>query len=171
MKDYILKNGLILGAVNVILLFVAYSIGVDFILNSWWGFIQFLVPLFFLIYLCVEYKKIVGGFINFKSTFFLVFGLLAASGFIHTFFSIILYNLIDVDFAVLLQEATIEKTINLLEGLGSESMIEESIEALESQNNYSAKNLTTGYFFGLPFQAILALIISAFIKKDNPEIE
>ncbi len=171
MKDYILKNGLTLGAVNVVLLFVAYSIGVDFILNSWWGFVDFFVPLFLLIYFCIEYKKIVGGFINFKATFFLTFGLLIASGFIDAFFSVLLYNFIDVDFAVLLQEATIEKTMELLESLGSESMMEESIEALESQNNYSAKNLATGYFFGLPFQAILALIISAFLKKDKPEIE
>jgi hypothetical protein len=160
-----------LGGVNVILLFVAYSIGVDFILNSWWGFVDFFVPLFLLIYLSIEYKKIVGGFITFKATFFLTFGLLIASGFIATFFSVLLYNFIDVDFAVLLQEATIEKTMELLESLGSESMMEESIEALESQNNYSTKNLATGYLLGLPFQAILALIISAFLKKDKSEIE
>lgn len=166
MKDYILKNGLTLGGLKVILLFVSYSIGVDFILNNWWGFVQFFLPLFLLLYFCIEYKKILGGFINFKTAFVLVFGLIASSSFILSFFTILLYNFIDVDFAVLLNEAAIEKTITLLEGMGSESLIEESVVALEEQDSNSVGSLAKAYFFGLPFYAI-----TAFIKKDKPEVE
>ena len=40
MKDYILKNGLILGSISIILLVASYAIGVDFFLNNTWSIIK-----------------------------------------------------------------------------------------------------------------------------------
>ena len=42
MKDYVLKNGLVFGAIQVAMLFVSYLIGIDFMLQTWWGVFQFL---------------------------------------------------------------------------------------------------------------------------------
>ena len=58
MKDYILKNGLILGSISIILLVASYAIGVDFFLNDTWSIIKGILPYVVLIFLVIEYKKI-----------------------------------------------------------------------------------------------------------------
>ena len=39
MKDFVLKNGLTLGAIQVVMLFVSYSMGIDFMMQTWWGIV------------------------------------------------------------------------------------------------------------------------------------
>ena len=168
MKDYILKNGLVLGAVYIVLSSIAYSIGVSFTLSTSWSIIQFVVPIAILIYMLVFYKKMMGGFINFNHSFILVFGLIASSSFIHMVFNIILYNYIDPNFSILLQEATIEKSIELMQGFASESAMEEMITTLENQDSFSPRSLASAFGYGLVLNAILSLIIAAFFKKDAP---
>ena len=97
MKDYILKNGLILGSISIILLVGSYSIGVHFFLNDTWSIIKAFLPYLILIYFVIEYKKIVGGYISFKDTFTVTLGISVAGAFLTTFFSILLFNFIDPD--------------------------------------------------------------------------
>ena len=83
-------------------------------------------------------------------------------------FNIILYNYIDPNFSILLQEATIEKSIELMQGFASESAMEEMITALENQDSFSPRSLASAFGYGLVLNAILSLIIAAFFKKDAP---
>ena len=172
MKDYILKNGLILGLVNVVLLLLSYSVGVDFFLNESWSIIKPIIPYILLIYLIIQYKKMIGGFISFKETFTVTLGTAVCGAFIATFFSILLFNFIDPDFAVLLKNATIEKMAIQLDQLPESnpmySIMETLIEQTQEEDIYSASNQASAFFYSLFFHIVFSLIIAAFIKKDKP---
>ena len=172
MKDYILKNGLILGSLSIVLLVVSYTVGVHFFLNDTWSVIKGLLPYVILIFLVINFKKLVGGFISFKETFTVTLGISVAGGFITTFFSILLFNFIDPDFALLLKEFTIEKLVVQLDQLPESnpmySILESLIEQTQEEDIYSISNQARGFFYSLFFHIIVSVIIAAFVKKDKP---
>ena len=172
MKDYILKNGLILGSISIILLVASYAIGVDFFLNNTWSIIKGIFPYVVLIFLVIEYKKLVGGYISFKETFTVTLGISVAGAFLSTFFSILLFNFIDPDFAVLLKDFTVEKLAVQLDQLPESnpmySVMETLIEQTQEEDIYSISNQASALFYSLFFHIIFSAIIAAFIKKDKP---
>ena len=172
MKDYILKNGLILGSISIILLVASYAIGVDFFLNDTWSIIKGILPYIVLIFLVIEYKKLVGGYISFKETFTVTLGITVAGAFLSTFFSILLFNFIDPDFAVQLKDFTVEKLAVQLDQLPESnpmySVMETLIEQTQEEDIYSISNQASALFYSLFFHIIFSAIIAAFIKKDKP---
>ena len=171
MKDYILKNGLILGSISIILLVASYAIGVDFFLNNTWSIIKGIFPYVVLIFLVIEYKKLVGGYISFKETFTVTIGITVAGAFLSTFFSILLFNFIDPDFAVQLKDFTVEKLAVQLDQLPESnpmySVMETLIEQTQEEDIYSISNQASALFYSLFFHIIFSAIIAAFIKKEN----
>jgi len=172
-KDFVLKNGLVLGSIQVTMLFVSYLMGVDFMMKNWWIiFKTYLIPIGLVVYFVLEFRKLQAGYATFKESFTVTFGIFAAGGFILTFFSILLYNFIDVDFAIMFKEASIEKFYQMMQDFGvPEAEIDEGIKMLEEQDTFSATNLAKGYFYNLPLYIIGSLVIAAFIKRNKPELE
>lgn len=168
MKDYIFKNGLILGAFMIFISLTSYIMGVDFKLSLIWNLIELITPLVFLIVLINQFKKINLGYLNFKNSFIVCFGLLAASTFIHTFFKILLFNYVDPSYGIILQEATIQKLIVVMSDFFPDDVIDELIVDLESQNSFSVSSLSKGYTSSLFFFVFLSLIIALFVKKEAP---
>ena len=172
MKDYILKNGLILGSISIILLVASYAIGVDFFLNDTWSIVKGILPYIVLIFLVIEYKKIAGGYISFKETFTVTLGITVSGAFLSTFFSILLFNFIDPDFAVQLKDFTVEKLAVQLDQLPESnpmySVIETLIEQTQEEDIYSISNQASALFYSLFFHILFSAIIAAFIKKDKP---
>lgn len=172
MKDYIFKNGLLLGAFLVFISLTSYLFGVDFKLSLPWSLVELFAPLSLLIFLMLSYKKKNLGYLKFNPAFVVCFGLLAASSFIHTFFKILLFNYIDPSFALMLQEGTIQKLIEMMSGFLPDDAIEDMVAELESQNSFSVSTLTKGFTSSLIFYVFLSLLIAVIIKKDPPiEIE
>ena len=172
MKDYILKNGLILGSISITLLVASYAIGVDFFLNDTWSVIKGILPYVVLIFLVIEYKKLVGGYISFKETFTVTLGITVAGAFLSTFFSIRLFNFIDPDFAVQLKDFTVEKLAIQLDQLPESnamySVMETLIEQTQEEDIYSISNQASALFYSIFFHIIFSAIIAAFIKKNKP---
>ena len=172
MKDYILKNGLILGSISILMLVVSYTLGVDFFLNDTWSIVKGILPYLVLIFIVINYKKLSGGYISFKETFTITLGIAVAGAFISTFFSILLFNFIDPDFAVLLKDFTIEKLIVQLDQLPESNpmygVMETLIEQTQEEDIYSVSNQASAFFYSLFFHIIISAIIAAFIKKDKP---
>ena len=172
MKDYVLNNGLILGSISIILLSVSYGLGVDFFLNDTWSIIKAIIPYFVLIFLVIQYKKLVGGYISFKETFIVTIGITVAGAFLSTFFSIILFNFIDPDFAIQLKDVTVEKLVIQLDQLPESnpmySVMETLIEQTQEEDIYSVSNQASALFYSLFFHIIFSAVIAAFIKKNKP---
>ena len=125
-----------------------------------------------LIFLVIEYKKLVGGYISYKETFTVTLGITVAGAFLSTFFSILLFNFIDPDFAVQLKDFTVEKLAIQLDQLPESnpmySVMETLIEQTQEENIYSISNQASALFYSLFFHIIISAIIAAFIKKDKP---
>lgn len=172
MKDYILSSGLKIGALYIFLTVFAYVMGVDFHLNVSWSIIKPIIPYCLLFFFVLRYKKLVGGYLSFKETFTVTIGSIVAGAFISTFFTILLFNFIDPDFAVLLKDSTIEKMVVQLEELPESNAMygymENLIEQTEKEDIYSISNLASAFFYSIFFHIIFSLIIAAFVKKDKP---
>lgn len=172
MRDYILKNGLTLGIVQVVMVLISYMMGIDFMISSWWGVVQFVVVVSLILYLAIQFRNAQGGFATFKECFSVLFGMYAAGGFILTFFNILLYNFIDPELSVMMQEAIIEKAYEMMAGFGAaDASVEEAMEKMAEQNRFSAASLAQGYLFSMPVYIVLSLVIAAFIKKNKPEFD
>jgi hypothetical protein len=146
--------------------------GIDFMMQTWWGIVQFVISLGLVVYFATIFRRAQGGYASFKEMFSISFGLYAASSFILTFFNILLYNFIDLEFAEMAKEVIIEKTYQMMEGFGaSETMVDEAIEEIEKQDSFSIASLAKGYVFGLPVYIVISLILAAFLKRNKPEFE
>ena len=170
MKDYILKNGLVFGAISIILNSASYSLGVDFFMSPALLISKIVVSV--LVFLSLNFRKIVGDYISFKDTFSVSLGIAAAGSFISTLFLILLFNFIDSNFAVLIKQATIEKLIMSLEqipeGNAFYENIENSIEEIENTNLYSVTNQWKALIQEIFSYSVICVILALFIKKDKP---
>ena len=80
-KQYILKNGLVLGVIYVALDIIKYVCGPEFFVNNYVSFASLLLAAIFPIYYLLQYKKNQDGFIDFRSSFSICTGILIESGF------------------------------------------------------------------------------------------
>ena len=107
-----------------------------------------------------------------KETFTVTLEITVAGAFLSTFFSILLFNFIDPDFAVHLKDFTVEKLAIQLDQLPESnpmySVMETLIEQTQEENIYSISNQASALFYSLFFHIIISAIIAAFIKKDKP---
>ena len=172
MKDYILKNGLVFGAISIILNSVAYSLGVDFFISS--GLLIFKIVLYLIVltFLVLNFRKIFGGFISFKETFSVSLAITVAGSFISTLFIILLLNFIDSNFAILIKEAIIEKMAIQLDQLPESnpmySFMENQIEQTQEEDIYSVTNQWKALIQEIFSYSLVSVILALFIKKDKP---
>ena len=170
LKQYILKNGLILGTIYVFFCIFKYLSGVDTFVDTYFGIASLLLSIIFPVYYCVQLRKIRGGYIDFKEVFTVCTGILIAAGFIDVVFQILLLNIIDPGFAVDLLDASINAVVAQLDTFGvPEDEIALAIENIESNSNYSPMNLLKGFCFSVLGYSIFGLIVAVIIKKNKPE--
>lgn len=168
LKQYILKSGFLLGMIYIIMDLYKYIGGAEYFLNYYMAFASIGLSIIFPIYYSVQFRKSKGGFIDFRTAFSSCTGILIAGGFIHLVFQILLFNLIDIEFATALLDATINMSVEQLESFGmSESDIEQTIQAMESSNSYNPVNMLKGFGFMVVCYTIFGLIVASIIKKEK----
>jgi Protein of unknown function (DUF4199) len=166
------KWGAIFGGVSIALTAIAYA--VDYTMLADWKFGIFVLVLLLAatIYAGINYRNEIGGFLPYGKAFQHGFILLAISGIISTVFSLLLYTVIDSDLPSKLTDVTIENTQKMLEGFGvPEDKMDEAMEDAKARakGQFSAFGLVKAYGFGLIFYAIISLITSIFVRKNQPE--
>ena len=167
-KQYILKNGLVLGVIYVGLDIIKYICGADFFVNNYVSFASLLLAAIFPIYYLLKYKKSKNGFIDFRSAFSICTGILIASGFILLVFNILLFNIIDPGFSSELLDVTINTAVVQLESIGmSDEQISTAIEIMEAEANFSPMNMLKGFGFTIVGYTLFGLIVAAITKKNN----
>jgi len=166
------KWGLIFGALSIALTAIAYVVDYTILADWKFGIFILVVLLGAVIYAGINYRSQIGGFLQYGKAFQHGFVLLAISGIISTMFMILLYTVIDTELPAKLAEVSIENGQKMMEGFGlAEDQIDKAMEDTRkrSEGQFSATGALTGYGFGLIFYAIIALITSIFVKKNQPE--
>ena len=167
-KQYILKNGLVLGGIYVALDIIKYVIGAEFFLNNYVSFATLLLAAIFPIYYLIQFKKSKNGLLDFRTAFSICTGILIASGFILLVFNIMLFNIIDSAFASELLDLTINTAVLQFELLGmSDEQISSAIEMIESEANFSPINMLKQFGFTIVGYTLFGLLVAAVTNKTN----
>jgi len=170
LKQHVLKNGLTLGAILVAITLFTYLGGAEMATNYIVSISALLLMIVYPIYQTLVYRTALGGFITFREAFTSCTGILIAAGFVNVVFSILLYNVIDPQFAVELIDAVINKTVVQLESMGmDEETIESTIKTIEESSSFTPSKMFSGYIMAIIFYTVFGLLVAAFTKKDKPE--
>ena len=169
MLNYVLKWGLILSGINIALTMLAYLLNMELLVTWWYGLLIFVLNIVLIVFISLKFRNLNGGYLTFKEAFLVTFGTMAAAGFVAIFFNILLYHVIDPELPGILQEMVINKTVSMMEKFNvDESIIEQTMDEMEAQSQFSLNKQLLSFIWVLLFDAVVALIIAAIIKKNKP---
>jgi hypothetical protein len=173
MKNYTLTGGLTIGFVTILVTLISYFIGVGAMTSIITRFILFAVCTALFLYFGYQYRKANGGFLPFREAFALMFFISVISSVMSGFFNILLTHVINPGLPQKLQEASIQKLIDLYTLLGfPKDKIDEQVAVLQAlPTTVSIAQELKGIVFGFIGSAILALILGAIIKKNPPPFD
>jgi len=168
-KKNALNFGLIIAAVNIFYYLVGYLAYKELFVN-WAGGLLLLVTMIVINVIAVSRsKKEMGGFISFKDGFTAFFLTWLGASLIGTVFNIVLFTVVDPDFGKEVQEMIIRSTIQMLENFNTpQEQVDQTLEQLKGQNQFSLPNQARGFLTNLIVGAIIGLIVAAVFKKDRP---
>jgi len=173
LMSHAIRWGMITAAVSIIYTMLLYVIDYTLMVQLKFLFLALLVYFGIVIYAGLDYRKSIGGFLSYGKAFQHGFIILALSGLISSIFSLLLYFVIDPELPEKLVDASIENTRAMMESFGAP---EESMdEALEKARESTADQFTVvgtlkSYIMIAVFSAIMALISSLFVRKNQPEV-
>jgi len=170
MKQIAIKYGTYLAMLNIAYMLYAYLMDASVFTATWPGIVLFFCAVGFGVFAVGKFKQSNGGYASFKDVFstYILTGIVATA--IGTVFTILLFSVIDPDFAVQTMDLIIEKTYERFESSGmSDEQIEQIISRIEGSNAFGIAGQLKSAAFSIMFNAIIALIVGAAMKKNNPE--
>jgi hypothetical protein len=156
--------GAILGLVGIIYNVILYMF--DMNLNQTMGYLGFLITIIVLIIAIRSFRDNVrGGVLPFGPAFSFGFVVILVSGVIGIIYAYILWTVIDPDIIGKMKDMQMEKMLE--KGLPEEAVD----QAMEISGKFTTPLMMTifGLLSSVFFGTIIALIIAAIFKKDEPE--
>jgi small-conductance mechanosensitive channel len=173
MTNHGVQNGIFAGLVGVVLYLLYWFINPNLLFNMTLGLIVGLgVYAFFMWRAGSATKEDNSGYLTFKQALKPTFLTFVIGSLIAVIFTYLLYNFIDPTLNDLLQEKSIEMAEKAAKMFGAD---EEALEQIREQVEAKGVSMSIGqiiqqYLVGLIFPGfILALIVSAIIKKNPPQ--
>ena len=169
-----LNAGLILGIVSVVLTFLIYFISPESLASFSTGMVILAIFLGALIFLGIQYRKSIGGFMDFGTGFKFAFIALIVAGLIGLVGNFLLYNVVDPELPGVLVEAQLETTMAMMERFGAaDAMTSEQMDEIRKSaaSNFTLLGQLKGFGFALIFYGIVALIVAAIIKKRDKSLD
>jgi len=165
-----LKWGLITGALQIAFVVIQYVID-PALMIAWWNSllsIGLLVAL--MVGAAMEYRDREGGWMSYGTSVWLMFRVCMLGSLLSVAFMGLLYNVIDKGLDERMKEITLEQMEQMLEKFDVPSeQIEEQMEAIEERDfSQTPRALITSWLISVVFGLFLALIASAFTKKNEP---
>lgn len=166
-----INYGVILGGIAIIYSLVLYLFGAEAFVGPA-AYLSIVFHITLAVLGARQQKKLQGGYLEFSESLKTTFTILVIGALMSTAFMMILLNFIDQPFSEALNQATAVKTEAFMRKMGApEDSIEKASEQIMNQNNYSLGKQSVGFAFGCIFWFLLAMIISAIMKKKKPEFE
>ena len=171
------RAGLIAAGISVVWTIIAYLVGIDLFTNWWMGIAVFIAVIVYLIIALKGIRTQLGGYISFKDAFLNFLAMAVIQIVISQTIYFLLIYVIDPGFGEAVIDATIEKTIAIMEGFGTpEVAIEEALTNMEveMEKQTTIMGAIMNMLKGIAFMAVVGLIVAAIIKKnpsvfENPE--
>ena len=169
--NHAVKWGAICGALSIFFTIMLYIIDYTMMVQLKFLFSFLAVYLGVTIYAGINYRGLQGPYLPYGKAFLHGFIVLAVSGLIATFWNAILYNLVDTELPQKLVDASMENTRAMMENFGApaDTIDTELAKAEErTRNQFTLSGQALGYGIILIVSAVMALISSIFVKRNEP---
>ncbi|GAA4239039.1 DUF4199 domain-containing protein [Postechiella marina] len=173
LKSIATNYGLYLGATLTLLILIGYGVNLDLFTQIWFGLLFLFLILAFGIVSVFKSKKLLGGYISFKDAFTAYFITILIGLTISSIISVVIFNFIDPDAAVDLQQRIIDSQVVRLENYNMPAdAIAKVVDEMEKKGNmYSISNILQSLVWQLAGYSVVGLIVAAIMKKRNPDAE
>ena len=173
-KQFYIKNGLIYATVNIIYLMVTYVMGIDTMMSYYNVALSLLVGLGLMIYMGTQVRSALGGYMTVSDGFKSIMVIYALGAFLYLLFNHVLGTVIDPELPGKIAEATIEKTMALMESMNvPEEQLDQVYEEMgqvkeDVYKTYTIAGFAKTYVMTIFVGSIGAIIGAAITKKNNP---
>lgn len=161
------QQGAAAGAIVVILKMVAYVLGIESLMSGWVGLGQFLLVVVGMALACKATRKEEGDSFPFRRAFWVAFAAAAVATLIALAMDIVLGTWIDPELGAKMVRFTMEK----FEASGLLAIIpEEELEKTMADAAWAMEpaGQVFSWSVGLLFWALVALVVGAITKRDDP---
>jgi hypothetical protein len=173
LKQEALKNGLIWGAINVIIFLATWYTAPSLMSSYLYSGILMLVGIGLAVFFILDMRKKAGGFWTFGEALWNIFVMFLLSMAIMYVFNFVFGKYIDPSYPQTMKELVLTKTESTFESLGmTEDQIAEAMsasqESLDKQFTPTFSQAVVGFGIASIFYFIGALIFAAIFKKNRP---
>jgi len=163
--------GVFCGLALIILSLLLYLGGLSWYMSPA-TFLNYIIPIVVAVLCGLRERKLQGGHMSFAHALKVTFLFFVIGSIIFTLFTFLLLNIIDVPFREALSQEAAVATEKMLEKFGApQETIDKTVSEILSGKSYTFGKTLLSYAFGLIFWFIVALIISAIIKKSRPPFD
>jgi hypothetical protein len=166
--------GLILGIISVVVTFLIYFVNPPTMVSMTYAFISLALFFFLVIYFGLQYRKSIGGYMDFGIAFKFAFITLLVSGLVSLVGNLLLHNLVDPALSSVLVDIQLENQIAMLEKIGvGDSISSEQLDKMQTdfEAAYTVLGQLKGFGLVIILYAIFALILGAIIKKRDKSLD
>ncbi|WP_179345717.1 DUF4199 domain-containing protein [Winogradskyella ursingii] len=170
LKSSATSYGLYLALILTSLTIIGYAVYLDLFTKWWFGIGQLLLVVIFGIISSMKARKIMGGYISFKNAFTAFFITIAIGITIPALVGLIIFNFVDPDAAVVLQDKIIESQIAMMQNFGApQESIDAAMEQMRAEENFfSIANSLKSIAYQLVGFSVVGLIVALVVKKTDP---
>ena len=169
LKKHSLNIGLTLGGILLIISTLVYSINFKLFLDPYHSFSISFVMIAFGTYSIFKTKNNNGGTITFGDAFKSYFIVTAIGYLIYWIWMFIIYNIIDPEAAIAIDEQAMLMAKEMFESLGvAQEMIAKSMDEMSKNSSFSLSNILATYCFKLIGYSLVGLITSLIFYLLNP---
>lgn len=169
--NHALKWGAISATISIVITILLYIVDYTLMVQVKFALFSLLLYVGIAIYGGIDYRRSLGGYIDYGKAYLHGFLIFAVSGLIATIFQIVLYNVIDTDLPAKLVDAAVENTQAIMEKFGAPpDSMDEALEKArtDTQARFTIVGSLKGYFWAVVISAVLALITGLVVRKREP---
>ena len=168
-----IKAGLITGLILTVITFICYFIDYRTLGAGWLGFVTLAIYCGLIIYFGIQYRKELGGFMNFGTGFQFSFFSLLIMLVVTTLGNMLLFFVVDPGLGERMADVGLENALDMMENFGVGDISADQMDEIEKGilDGYTPSGMLKGAGFMIVFYAILALILGAIIKKKDKSLD
>ncbi|NRR90532.1 DUF4199 domain-containing protein [Winogradskyella undariae] len=170
LKSIAINYGLYLALIISSFTIIGYAVYLDLFTQWWYGITQMLLVIVFGIISSINAKKLLGGFISFKEAFSAFFITIAIGTLIPALIGFVIFNIVDPEAAVILQEKIINSQIAMMSNFGApQEAVDQAMEQMQAEDSFfSLANTIKTNAYQLVAYSVIGLIVALATKRKDP---
>lgn len=168
-KKLAFSKGLIWATINIAIFLITYYAKPEWIGNTVYQIVQFLIGLGLAVYFCLQLRKDLGGYWSFKEALQAIFIMFITQALLVYLFTFIFGKVLEPEYMVKMEEIRVSTVTKMGEIRGfTQEQIDEELDRTAGQAELSVRNVLVGIAGVIIMYFIGALIFAAIFKKDRP---